>query len=47
MSKAAKSILEKVGGTPLISKPPKFAGKAVVALLTDAGERDLSLWMFE
>ena len=47
MSKAAKSILEKVDGTPLISKHPKFAGKTVVALLTDTGEHDLSLWLFE
>ena len=41
MSKAAKSILEKVDGAPLISKRPEFAEKTVVSLLTDTGERDL------
>ena len=35
MSKIAKNILEKVGGTPL------------VALLPDTGERYLSTWLFE
>ena len=47
MSKAAKSILEKVDGAPLISKRTEFAEKTVVSLLTDTGERDLSLWQFE
>ena len=47
MSEAAKGILEKVGGTPLISKRPEFSGKAVVATLTDIGERDLLFWLFK
>ena len=30
-----------------LSKHPDFAGKTIVALLPDTGERNLSTWLFE